>query len=107
MLKRKVVGLVVDQSTNNCKLVLGGFLVAIDRLRTLNYDSTTGTWLWGIHPFPEWMKDYWGSGRSVVCNRSLYWLMWDPFRGNLRSLLIFDLEEGTWNALVEESMKAT
>ncbi|OAE21169.1 hypothetical protein AXG93_872s1390 [Marchantia polymorpha subsp. ruderalis] len=56
MLNCKVVGLVVDPSTKNFKLVLGGVQVGTDRLRTLIYDSTT---------------------------------------------------EGTWNALVEESMEAT
>ncbi|BBN09322.1 hypothetical protein MPTK1_4g18830 [Marchantia polymorpha subsp. ruderalis] len=103
----KVVGLIVDQSTKNFKLVLGGVLVATDRLRTLIYDSTTGTWSWGVHPFPEWMKSVWGIGRSIVCDRCLYWLVWDPFRGKMRALLIFDLEKGTWNALVEESMEGT
>ncbi|PTQ26886.1 hypothetical protein MARPO_0279s0001 [Marchantia polymorpha] len=109
MLKCKVVGLVVDQSTKNFKLVLGGVLVTTDRRRTLIYDSTTGTWSWGIHSFPEQMKDMWGSGRSVECNRCLYWLVWecDPFGRKMKALLIFDLEEGTWNALVEESMEAT
>ncbi|BBN09394.1 hypothetical protein MPTK1_4g19440 [Marchantia polymorpha subsp. ruderalis] len=107
MLNCKVVGLVVDPSTKNFKLVLGGVQVGTDRLRTLIYDSTTGTWSWGIHSFPEWMKDLWDCRRSVVCNRCLYWLVRDPSRRNLSALLIFDLEEGTWNALVEESMEAT
>ncbi|BBN07337.1 hypothetical protein MPTK1_4g02990 [Marchantia polymorpha subsp. ruderalis] len=107
MLECKVVGLVVDQSTKNFKLVLGGVLVATDRRRTLIYDSTTCTWSWGKHPFPEQMKDVWGSGRSVECNRCLYWLVWDPVRRKMKALLIFDLEEGTWNALLEESMEAT
>ncbi|OAE23329.1 hypothetical protein AXG93_2053s1000 [Marchantia polymorpha subsp. ruderalis] len=45
MLKCKVVGLVVDQSTKNFKLVLGGVQVGTDRRRTLIYDSTNGTWM--------------------------------------------------------------
>ncbi|BFI32432.1 hypothetical protein MPTK2_4g05910 [Marchantia polymorpha subsp. ruderalis] len=107
MLKCKVMGLVVDQSTKTFKLILGGVLVATDRRRTLIYDSTTSTWSWGIHPFPERIKDVWRSGRSVECNRCLYWLVGDPFRRKIKALLIFDLEEGTWNALLEESMEAT
>ncbi|BFI43550.1 hypothetical protein MPTK2_Ug00260 [Marchantia polymorpha subsp. ruderalis] len=107
LLECKVVGLVVDQSTKNFKLVLAGVLVATDRRRTLIYDSTTGTWSWGIHPFPERMKDVWSNRRSVECNRCLYWLVWHPFHRKRKALLIFDLEEGTWNALVEESMEAT
>ncbi|BBN08690.1 hypothetical protein MPTK1_4g13620 [Marchantia polymorpha subsp. ruderalis] len=107
MLKCKVVGLVVDQSTKNFKLVLGGVQVGTDRRRTLIYDSTNGTWSWGIHPFPEWMKDAWDCRRSAVCNRCLYWLLWDRYWCRMKVLLIFDLEEGTWNALVEESMEAT
>ncbi|OAE33541.1 hypothetical protein AXG93_1873s1000 [Marchantia polymorpha subsp. ruderalis] len=106
-LKCKVVGLVVDQYTKNFKLVFGGVLVATDRHRNLIYESTTGTWSWGIHPFPESMKDVWGTGRSVVCDRCLYWLVRDASRGKIRALLIFDLEEGTWTSLVEKSMEAT
>ncbi|OAE21167.1 hypothetical protein AXG93_872s1370 [Marchantia polymorpha subsp. ruderalis] len=103
-LNRKVVGLVVDQYTKNFKLVLGGVPVAIDRRRTLIYDSTTGTWSWGIHPFPESMEDLRDCRRSVVCNGCLYWLV---LVNSWIGLLIFDLEEGTWNALVEESEEAT
>ncbi|OAE29396.1 hypothetical protein AXG93_2090s1020 [Marchantia polymorpha subsp. ruderalis] len=107
ILDYKVAGLVVDQYTKNFKLVLGGLRLggpqfgalqdATDRRRTLIYDSTTGTWSWGIHPFPERIKDTRTRERSVVCNGCLYWFVWDSY------LLIFDLEEGTWNTLVEES----
>ncbi|BBN08687.1 hypothetical protein MPTK1_4g13590 [Marchantia polymorpha subsp. ruderalis] len=107
MLKCKVVGLVVAQSTKSFKLVLGGVQVATGRRRALIYDSTTGTWSWGIHPFPEWMEVVCDCRRSLVCNRCLYWLLWDPYTHMMKALLIFDLEEGKWTALVEESMEAT
>ncbi|BBN09395.1 hypothetical protein MPTK1_4g19450 [Marchantia polymorpha subsp. ruderalis] len=106
-LKFKVVGLVVDQYTKNFKLVWGGVQVGTDRRRTLIYDSTTGTWSWGIHPFPECLITVWDCRRSVVCNSSLYWLVWDHYWSKMKFLLIFDLKDGTWNAFVEESMQAT
>ncbi|BFI33829.1 hypothetical protein MPTK2_4g18850 [Marchantia polymorpha subsp. ruderalis] len=101
-----MVGLVVDQSTKHFKLVLGGVLVP-DRRRSLIYDSTTSTWSWIIHPFPtlvNWMEVEWHSGRCVICNGCLYWLVWDP-TVMIKALLIFDLREETWNVLSEEVME--
>ncbi|OAE18998.1 hypothetical protein AXG93_2551s1010 [Marchantia polymorpha subsp. ruderalis] len=101
-----MVGLVVDQSTKHFKLILGGVVVT-DRRRSLIYDSTTRTWSWISHPFPtllNWMEVEWHSGRCVVCNGCLYWLVWDP-TVMIKALLIFDLREETWNVLAEEVME--
>ncbi|BBN08686.1 hypothetical protein MPTK1_4g13580 [Marchantia polymorpha subsp. ruderalis] len=106
MLECIVVGLVVDQSTKHFKLVLGGVLIP-DRHRSLIYDTTTSTWSWLIHPFPTLLNSMeveWHSGRCVVCNGCLYWLVWDN-RVTMKALLIYDLREETWNVLSEEVME--
>ncbi|BBM98621.1 hypothetical protein MPTK1_1g14890 [Marchantia polymorpha subsp. ruderalis] len=106
MLECIVVGLVVDQFTKHFKVVLGGVPIP-DRRTSLIYDSTTSTWSWLINKFPvllNWMEVECHSGRCLVCNGSLYWIVWDP-RFMIKALLIFNLTEETWNILFEEIME--
>ncbi|OAE22872.1 hypothetical protein AXG93_129s1000 [Marchantia polymorpha subsp. ruderalis] len=100
MVKCMVVGLVVDRSAKHFKLLLGGVLLLDDR-RSLIYDSTTGTWSWLAHPFPVNVELGWQGGKCVSCGGCLYWLKWDSTYLT-KALLIFDLREEKWTAILEK-----
>ncbi|BBN08696.1 hypothetical protein MPTK1_4g13680 [Marchantia polymorpha subsp. ruderalis] len=103
MFKGTVVGLVVDRSTKHFKLLLGGVLFP-DGRRSLIYDSTMGTWSWLAHPFPANLELGWQGGKCVACGGCLYWLVWN-LRDQMKALLIFDLQEEKWKALLEKFEK--